>query len=189
MPRRTYEFANPTNVTLDGDFSYRVVTTKHFYATKLSDVRYQSRRYYMLARKAGIEADYFEAYFCPACVRDPYNYTYDNVAFEEGMYRFNTECPICNNRGIIYLPPKKIKVFIPDNRQIATQTESGRIEQEAGIIHAPLVAGFKRLDILRIMDKIWMIVDEPKYLYAQHRGNLIGYLLSVKGLRHTISKY
>ena len=189
MPIRSYAVANPSSVSIEDTLSYSVTHLTTYYATKLFDVRYQSRRFFNYVRRGGIEAEYFEAYFCPACTRDPYNYTYNNVAFEDGMYVFKSVCNVCNNTGIMYLPPKTIKIFFGSNQQSSSQAEGGRIETESAMLTVPLVANFKRLDIIRSMDKIWMIDQEPTYLYSQHRSNVIGLSLVCKGLRHTISKY
>jgi hypothetical protein len=186
----TPDIAHATPITLLIDIRYSLGGASAYYAAKITDVRYQARRFYRYARQSGVEARYYEAYFCPDCVRDPYNFTYDNVNYTNGIFTFNTTCPTCNNRGITYLPAQIIRVFIPTNTQSATQKAEGRIEQEGAMISIPLgIAGIKRLDILEIHDKVWMISNEPTYLYSEKRNTIIGLSCEVRGIRHTLSSY
>lgn len=155
---------------------------EYFFATKILDVRWAARRYLRMINRRGLVAEYYEAYYADehkvSGLHGTLNITGTLAEREFKSGRSNNQ----TNLRIGYYSPKLIKVLQPNYVGQLSEEERGLTYEAQAIIAAPVVAMFHRWDILRIQDKQWVVMDEPKLVY-DHKGHLEGYELKVWSLK------
>jgi hypothetical protein len=81
------------------------------------------------------------------------------------------------NPGLLYGPIKQIKVLYIRPRTETSVTKIGVILEGECVMGVPLLANFRRGDLIKVMNRIWEVKDTPELEFHANR-EIIGYRLN-----------
>lgn len=154
---------------------------RHF-ATRIYDVRWAGRRNNRYINRAGIPALLYKSFYAHPELRDTLTGTL-RVSGIIAAQRFSIGATQSEtNLEIGYLSPVLIKVLQPNYQSSATKDERGQIYEEQAELTVAPVAMFTKWDIIKTLDKFWVVQEEPKVVFDK-RGHTEGFILKVSSLR------
>jgi hypothetical protein len=161
------------------------------FATRVVDARWQARTRFYEVQRRGVVALYKNAYAPNPDKLDPYHGNADlsqepfkiDYTGEQVVNEFMKENPTVRNFGVLYGDTQKIRVMYVQPTEQAVQTPWGLVAQGNVLIGAPLSYPFRRMDLLKIHDKVWQVADIPTFEYWQNK-EIVGYQLLCVALKH-----